>query len=455
MVRMMMGGPRVLSRQLKIRSTNGVDRTVTAQRLRHEVQVLRATVQEYEQAHAVLLAEAEQLRAENRHLWELLETAVIRTKELAQSLFGRKSERQVPSAPATLPPPPSTPTGEAPAEPSPALSAGNASPLDPPAAPESASPPAAAEPSASSGRRRGQQPGTPGHGRRRYRNLPARHRYLGLSDEELQCPICGVFAQDCGEEISEQIDFVVRLELLITHRKRYRYPCHCRELADSLGVSGTASASDAAGSADGGAPSQAPVSGTVNAPEGSVMPGEAGETTALSVLSMPAVSEATDDGSAAPVMSATSGTTNEPAAPVMPAASEISNERGPRTLIAPRPLSVIPRGLFTINFLVQLLIWKYVVGVPLHRLRKVWASQGTNIAAGTLAGTLKTLGEILEPLYEAIREVNRQEPWWHADETHWKVFIEYIGKVGHRWWLWVFKGPHSTVFITTLDFIPL
>ncbi len=131
----------------------------------------------------------------------------------------------------------------------------------------------------------------------------------------------------------------------------------------------------------------------------------------------------------------------------MPAASEASNERGPRTLIAPRPLSVIPRGLFTINFLVQLLIWKYVVGVPLHRLRKVWASQGANIAAGTLVGTLKPLVEMLEPLYEAIKEVNRREPWWQADETHWKVFIEYLGKVGHRWWLWVFKGPHSTVFI--------
>ena len=131
----------------------------------------------------------------------------------------------------------------------------------------------------------------------------------------------------------------------------------------------------------------------------------------------------------------------------MPAAPETPNEPGPRTLIAPRPLSVIPRGLFTINFLVQLLIWKYVVGVPLHRLRKVWASQGVHIAAGSLVGTLKPLVEILEPLYQAIMELNRQEPWWHADETHWKVFIEYVGKVGHRWWLWVFKGPHSTVFI--------
>ncbi len=305
----MIGGQRVLSRQLKIRSANGIDRAATVQRLRHEVQVLRATVQEHKQAHAILWEEVVQLRAENRRLWELCETAVIRAKELARSLFGRKSERQASSAPAT---PPSAPTVEvkAPAEPSPALCAENASPSDPAAAPEStAPPPAAAEPSASPGRRPGQQPGHPGHGRRRYANLPTRHQYLRLPDDELQCPICGVFAQNCGEEVSEQIDFVVRLDLLVTHRQRYRYPCHCREFADPIAGSVTAPAADAAGIADDGAPSRASASGTVNAPVGSLMPAKAGATTVSAASSMSA-------------------------------ASETPNKPGPRTLIAPRQRSI-------------------------------------------------------------------------------------------------------------------
>jgi transposase len=34
----------------------------------------------------------------------------------------------------------------------------------------------------------------------------------------------------------------------------------------------------------------------------------------------------------------------------------------------------------------------------------------------------------------------RSEPHWHADETRWQVFVELEGKVGHRWYLWVFQS---------------
>ncbi len=118
-----------------------------------------------------------------------------------------------------------------------------------------------------------------------------------------------------------------------------------------------------------------------------------------------------------------------------------------RALTAPGPARVIPRGLFTVNFLAQLLTWKYVWGVPLHRLRKQMATQGAAMAAGSLVGALEKLVPVLEPLYEAIKAFNRHEPWWHADETHWKVFLEQVGKVGYRWWLWVFSGPQSTVYL--------
>ena len=34
----------------------------------------------------------------------------------------------------------------------------------------------------------------------------------------------------------------------------------------------------------------------------------------------------------------------------------------------------------------------------------------------------------------------RSEPHWHADETRWEVFVEREGKIGHRWYLWVFQS---------------
>ena len=108
---------------------------------------------------------------------------------------------------------------------------------------------------------------------------------------------------------------------------------------------------------------------------------------------------------------------------------------------------MVPRGRFTLEFVVPWLPWKDVWGVPLHRLREVWETQQVPIAAGTLVGVLKAVGPQLKPLYDAIRRVNQREPWWHADETSWKVFIEWEKKTHHRWWLWVFSGPHSTVFL--------
>ncbi len=33
------------------------------------------------------------------------------------------------------------------------------------------------------------------------------------------------------------------------------------------------------------------------------------------------------------------------------------------------------------------------------------------------------------------------------DETRWLVFVETEGKQGHRWWLWVFNGEDTVVYV--------
>src|SRR3954467_10129514 len=42
---------------------------------------------------------------------------------------------------------------------------------------------------------------------------------------------------------------------------------------------------------------------------------------------------------------------------------------------------------------------------------------------------------------------NRRQKHWHADETRWLVFATVEGKVGHRWFLWVFHSPEVVVFV--------
>ena len=36
---------------------------------------------------------------------------------------------------------------------------------------------------------------------------------------------------------------------------------------------------------------------------------------------------------------------------------------------------------------------------------------------------------------------------WHADETRWLVFATIEGKVGYRWYLWVFHSAEVVVFV--------
>jgi len=63
-----------------------------------------------------------------------------------------------------------------------------------------------------------------------------------------------------------------------------------------------------------------------------------------------------------------------------------------------------------------------------------------HLSPGTLAGGLHALAPLFEPLDQALVGKLRSEPHWHADETRWAVFVDVEGKVGHRWYLWVFHS---------------
>ena len=119
----------------------------------------------------------------------------------------------------------------------------------------------------------------------------------------------------------------------------------------------------------------------------------------------------------------------------------------PSSVTAPPPPNVIPQGLFTVSFVVNVVLMKFLWGLPLHRLVRILAYQGCQVSSGTLVGVLHRVQGLLEPLYHTIRDRNRQEEQWHADESRWKVFVEKAGKTGYNWWLWVFSGQMTTLFI--------
>ena len=195
--------------------------------------------------------------------------------------------------------------------------------------------------------KRGQRPGSRGHGRRDYSQLDTREEIHDVPPDQRVCLDCGTAFTALGSEGSEQIDWQVRLTRIVHRRKRYRRACACP---------------------------------------------------------------------------------------------------GPRTVTAPPAPNPIPKGRFTAAFCARLLYLKFVLGLPVARIVKMLAAEGLAVPEGTLAGVLKALAGLLEPVESAIQARNSAAVHMHADETTWRVYQRVEDKTGHKWWLWVFIAEDTIVF---------
>lgn len=108
---------------------------------------------------------------------------------------------------------------------------------------------------------------------------------------------------------------------------------------------------------------------------------------------------------------------------------------------------LIPKGMFSVDFWIRVVLEKYLWQRPLYRIRQVLALEGLAVSAGTLTGGLQRLGDVLQPLYTKILERNRAADHWHMDETRWLVFADLEGKANHRWWLWVMVAADTCVYL--------
>ena len=116
----------------------------------------------------------------------------------------------------------------------------------------------------------------------------------------------------------------------------------------------------------------------------------------------------------------------------------------PGIVSAPAPARLIERGKFGVSVWTTVLLDKFLYGRPSHRLIEDLAHRGLQISPGSLAGGLQAIAPLFEPLDRALALKLRSQSHWHADETRWAVFVDAPGKVGHRWYLWVF---HSSAVV--------
>lgn len=80
-------------------------------------------------------------------------------------------------------------------------------------------------------KKRGQQPGAPGHGRKKHDNLPKKDEYHDLPEEERLCSCCGLPFDDFpGTEESEVVEVEVRAHVRRIIRRKYIRTCACPNL---------------------------------------------------------------------------------------------------------------------------------------------------------------------------------------------------------------------------------
>jgi transposase len=119
----------------------------------------------------------------------------------------------------------------------------------------------------------------------------------------------------------------------------------------------------------------------------------------------------------------------------------------PGIVTAPPPAKVIPKSILGISVWVAVLLDKFLFYRPTYRLLEDLRTQGLDLSQGTLTDGLQRLLPLFEPVYDQLVAHSQEQTLWHADETRWLVFATWDGKVGHRWYLWVFHSADVVVFV--------
>jgi transposase len=110
---------------------------------------------------------------------------------------------------------------------------------------------------------------------------------------------------------------------------------------------------------------------------------------------------------------------------------------------------VLQRNPYGVSVWTEILLQKYLYCEPTNRLLQSLETRGLPISQGSITDGLKRLSPLFEPLRDAFYEKQMLELLFHADETRWMVFEEVEGKIGYRWYLWVFRSESVVYYRIT------
>jgi len=120
-------------------------------------------------------------------------------------------------------------------------------------------------------------------------------------------------------------------------------------------------------------------------------------------------------------------------------------------ITAPGPVKLFAKGLYSVDFWIQVLLDKYAYGMPLARQISRMQSAGLNISNGVLTDGLSRLAPMLKPLYDLMINKIAFDKLVHADETSWwnwtASYYAPQAEETFRHWLWGFFSKWYHIFV--------
>lgn len=113
--------------------------------------------------------------------------------------------------------------------------------------------------------------------------------------------------------------------------------------------------------------------------------------------------------------------------------------------IAQLPERVINKGIPSVELLVQILVDKYIDHLPLYRIRQRFSRNKIDIKESTIDGWVSKTIQLLEPLYDYLREIMVRKGYLQVDETTLKVLESLVKGKTHLGYYWAYNNPMEDV----------
>ena len=127
---------------------------------------------------------------------------------------------------------------------------------------------------------------------------------------------------------------------------------------------------------------------------------------------------------------------------------------GPTVTIAPMPPQPIPKSNASPGLLAYIVIAKFLDGLPLYRLAKIFARFGVDLGRGTMAGWMIRMGDLIVPLINLMNETQLGYDILAMDETTVQVLKEPGRAATSKSYMWVRRGGPPSRPVILFDYDP-